>query len=71
MPKQNNLDPKTWTETNIYNMKMQLKKLGLSIDWDEKYPRVIKTTTNINKNFLELFRKGLVYRKENYVNGIR
>ena len=34
--KQNNLDPKTWTETNIHNMKLQLKRLGLSIDWDRE-----------------------------------
>ena len=34
--KQNNLDPKKWTETNILNMKTQLKKLGLSIDWDRE-----------------------------------
>ena len=27
--RQNNLDPKTWTETNIAKMKSQLKKLGL------------------------------------------
>ena len=32
--KQNNVDPKKWTEENIMNMKTQLKKLGLSIDWD-------------------------------------
>ena len=31
--KLNNLDPKKWTESNISNMKSQLKKLGLSIDW--------------------------------------
>ena len=30
--RQNNVDPKTWTESNISNMKVQLKKLGLSID---------------------------------------
>ena len=34
--KQNNLDPKTWTEKNISIMKSQLKKLGLSIDWDRE-----------------------------------
>ena len=32
----NNLDPKSWTETNISAMKSQLKKLGLSIDWDRE-----------------------------------
>ena len=67
--RQNNLDPKTWTESNISNMKVQLKKLGLSIDWD----REISTCSeeyykHQQKFFLELYRKGLVYRKENYVN---
>ena len=67
--RQNNLDPKTWTETNISNMKSQLKKLGLSIDWD----REISTCTpeyykHQQKFFLELYDKGLVYRKKQYVN---
>ena len=67
--KQNNLDPKKWTETNISNMKSQLKKLGLSIDWD----REISTCSedyykHQQKFFLELLDKKLVYRKENYVN---
>ena len=67
--RQNNLDPKTWTESNISNMKAQLKKLGLSIDWE----REISTCTpeyykHQQKFFLELFDKGLVYRKEQYVN---
>ena len=30
--RQNNLDPKVWTEKNISTMKSQLKQLGLSID---------------------------------------
>ena len=34
--RQNNLDPKTWTESNIETMRSQLKKLGLSIDWDKE-----------------------------------
>ena len=67
--RQNKLDPKTWTESNITTMKTQLKKLGLSIDWD----REISTCTpeyfkHQQKFFLELFDKGLVYRKEQYVN---
>ena len=67
--RQNKLDPKEWTEKNIETMKTQLKKLGLSIDWkreistcDEKYYKHQQTF------FLELLEKGLVYRKENYVN---
>ena len=67
--RQNKLDPKTWTESNISKMKTQLKKLGLSIDWD----REISTCSeeyykHQQKFFLELFKKKLVYRKENYVN---
>ncbi len=67
--RQNNLDPKTWTENNIAKMKNQLKKLGLSVDWD----REISTCSEAyykhqQKFFLELFKKKLVYRKENYVN---
>ncbi len=65
----NNLDPKTWTEENISNMKLQLKKLGLAIDWDREIstcsPEYYK---HQQKFFLDLFDKGLVYRKENYVN---
>ena len=34
--RQNNLNPKNWTENNIEVMKTQLKKLGLSIDWDRE-----------------------------------
>ena len=34
--RQNNLNPKTWTEGNIQTMKNQLKQLGLSIDWDRE-----------------------------------
>ena len=67
--RQNNLDPKTWTEKNINNMKRQLKKLGLSIDWDREIstcsPEYYK---HQQKFFLELYDKGLVYRKESYVN---
>ena len=67
--RQNNLDPKTWTEENIRKMKSQLMKLGLSIDWD----REISTCSDEyykhqQKFFLELLEKKLVYRKENYVN---
>jgi leucyl-tRNA synthetase len=67
--RQNNLDPKSWTESNISNMKQQLKMLGLSIDWE----REISTCTpeyykHQQQFFLELYDKGLVYRKEQYVN---
>ena len=67
--RQNNLNPKDWTEKNIFNMKTQLKRLGLSIDWK----REISTCSaeyykHQQEFFLELYDKGLVYRKEQYVN---
>ncbi len=67
--RENNLDPKTWTESNISVMKKQLKKIGLSIDWKREIstcsPEYYKHQQLF---FLELYDKGLVYRKENYVN---
>ena len=67
--RQNKLDPKTWTEKNIENMKSQLKKLGLSIDWDREISTCSEDYYKHQQEFfLELYDKGLVYRKENYVN---
>ena len=67
--KQNNLDPKTWTESNISKMKSQLKKLGLSIDWDREISTCSEDYYKHQQAFfLELYEKKLVYRKENYVN---
>ena len=67
--KQNKLDPKTWTEKNIETMKTQLKQLGLSIDWDREISTCSEDYYKHQQSFfLDLFDKGLVYRKENYVN---
>ena len=67
--RENNLDPKTWTESNITKMKTQLKKLGLSIDWDREISTCSEDYYKQQQNFfLELLEKKLVYRKENYVN---
>jgi len=67
--RENKLDPKDWTNKNIETMKNQLKKLGLSIDWDRE---ISTCNEDYYKHqqlfFLELYEKGLVYRKENYVN---
>jgi leucyl-tRNA synthetase len=67
--RQNKLDPKTWTEKNISVMRSQLKKLGLSIDWDKE---ISTCSSDYYKHqqefFLELYDKKLVYRKESYVN---
>ena len=67
--RENKLDPKEWTNKNIKTMKSQLKKLGLSIDWDRE---ISTCSEDYYKHqqifFLDLLAKGLVYRKENYVN---
>ena len=67
--RENKLDPKEWTNKNIQTMKNQLKKLGLSLDWDRE---ISTCNEDYYKHqqifFLELYKKGLVYRKENYVN---
>ena len=67
--KENNLDPKEWTNKNIKTMKNQLKKLGLSLDWEREISTCDQEYYKHQQNFfLELLDKGLVYRKENYVN---
>ncbi len=67
--RENKLNPRDWTNKNINTMKSQLKRLGLSIDWDRE---ISTCDENYYKHqqifFLELLDKGLVYRKENYVN---
>ena len=63
--KENNLDPKDWTIKNIETMKNQLKKLGLSIDWDRE---ISTCSEDYYKHqqlfFLELYEKGLSTEKK-------
>jgi leucyl-tRNA synthetase len=67
--RQNKLSPKEWTESNISVMKSQLKKIGLSIDWDREISTCsVEYYKHQQEFFLELFDKGLVYRKEQDVN---
>jgi len=67
--RQNNLDPKAWTESNIKTMRSQLKKLGLSIDWDKEISTCSEEYYKHQQGFfLDLYDKGLVYRKKKYVN---
>ena len=66
---QNKLHPGVWTKKNIAVMKGQLQRLGLSIDWDKE---VSTCDENYYKQqqtlFSFFFKKGLVYKKESYVN---
>ena len=66
---QNKLHPKEWTLNNIETMKSQLKLLGFSIDWDREISTCDKNYyKHQQKFFIDLFKKGLVYKKESSVN---
>ncbi len=67
--KENNLHPKKWTERNISEMKRQLKLMGLSIDWDLEVSTCHESYYKHQQEiFIDFYNKGLVKRKENYVN---
>jgi len=66
---QNNLHPKDWTLKNISTMKLQLKRLGLSIDWDREISTCDKSYYKHQQIlFSLLFKKGIAYKKKSYVN---
>ncbi len=65
----NNTHPAAWTYANIDTMRSQLKRIGLSYDWD----REIATCTPEYYRweqwlFIQMVEKGMAYRKESYVN---
>ena len=67
--KANNLHPKKWTNKNIETMRTQLKMLGLSIDWDLEISTCNKDYYKHQQElFIDFYNKGLVSRKETYVN---
>jgi len=65
----NNIAPAKWTNENINHMRSQLKQLGLSIDWDREI-----STCNVDYYkweqwlFIQLYKKGLIYKKTSMVN---
>ena len=66
---QNKLHPKNWTNSNIETMKSQLKLLGFSIDWEREISTCDENYYKHQQSFfLELYKKGLVYKKESLVN---
>ena len=61
--------PAAWTRENIAAMRVQLKSMGLSYDWD----REVATCEpdyyrHEQRMFLDFLKAGLVYRKESWVN---
>ena len=66
---QNKLHPGVWTKKNIVVMKSQLQRLGLSIDWDKEVSTCDESYYKQQQAlFSFFFKKGLVYKKESYVN---
>jgi leucyl-tRNA synthetase len=65
----NNTHPAAWTYANIDNMRSQLKRLGLSYDWDREIatcrPEYYRWEQWL---FLKMLEKDMAYRKESYVN---
>ena len=65
----NNVEPAEWTWSNIEDMNRQLRELGLSYDWDRElataHPSYYKWMQWI---FIQFYKKGLAYKKENPVN---
>ena len=66
---ENKTHPSEWTNTNIENMKTQLKQMGLSYDWKRELstcdPNYYKFE---QKMFLDFYRAGIAYKKETLVN---
>jgi len=61
--------PSEWTYENIRYMKGQLRKLGLSYDWDREVTTCNPEYYRWNQwFFLKMMEKGLAYRKSSYVN---
>ena len=66
---QNNVSPAKWTYDNIAYMRMQLKSLGLGIDWDRELATCDPDYYHWNQwLFLRMLEKGLVYQTTGTVN---
>lgn len=64
-----NIDPGDWTDRNIEQMRGQLERLGLSIDWDREQATCHSDYYRWTQwLFVELFDGGLAYRKNATVN---
>mgnify|MGYP000927936205 CR=1 FL=1 len=65
----NHIHPSSWTWDNIRNMREQLKAMGLSYDWSREvatsHPEYYRWTQWL---FLQLYHKGLAYKKKKAVN---
>ncbi|MFO1013017.1 MAG: leucine--tRNA ligase [Caulobacteraceae bacterium] len=66
---QRGVHPAAWTRSNIANMKGELQRLGVSIDWSREFATCDPEYYGPQQAlFLDLWKQGLVYRKEGLVN---
>ncbi|WP_227679819.1 leucine--tRNA ligase [Psychrobacter frigidicola] len=65
----NQTPPAEWTFANIDNMRAQLKLLGLSVDWSREFATCSPEYYQWEQwLFLQLYKKGMVYKKLATVN---
>lgn len=66
---QNKSHPAIWTHENIAYMRKQIKKMGFSYDWDRELATCdVEYYRWEQKLFLEMFAKGIAYKKTSFVN---
>jgi leucyl-tRNA synthetase len=64
-----NTHPRDWTLANIQNMKAQLQKLDLDLDWDKELATCNEDYYKHQQElFIDLYRAGLAYKKDALVN---
>ena len=65
----NGVHPAVWTHENIKNMRSQLRRMGISYDWDRELatcdPSYYRWEQLI---FIRMFERGLAYKKRSSVN---
>jgi leucyl-tRNA synthetase len=65
----NGVHPAVWTYENIANMRTQLRRMGISYDWDREFatcdPEYYRWEQLI---FIRMFERGLAYRRRSTVN---
>ncbi len=67
--KDRGVHPQDWTLSNIDNMRDQLKRLGLSYDWEREVTTCLPEYYRWNQYiFIKMFEKGLAYKKASEVN---
>jgi len=64
-----NVAPAAWTYQNIANMKNQLNHIGIGFDWSREFATCSpEYYQHQQRLFIQLFKRGIVYRKSGVVN---